>query len=123
MIAYTTLGTRNLERSAAFYDAILGDLGATRAMASPRMVIWAVNPQVPMFAVCTPYDGEACTAGNGTMISLAGGTREQVNALHAKALSLGAKDEGQPGERLPGYYLAYFRDLDGNKLSLLATAA
>jgi predicted lactoylglutathione lyase len=43
-------------------------------------------------------------------------SREEVDAFHAKALELGAADEGKPGERGPGVYFAYFRDLDGNKL-------
>ena len=41
----------------------------------------------------------------------------QVDALYRKALSLGATDEGPPGDRGDGYYGAYFRDLDGNKLN------
>jgi len=41
----------------------------------------------------------------------------QVEALYKKALSLGATDEGPPGDRGDNYYGAYFRDLDGNKLN------
>ena len=41
----------------------------------------------------------------------------QVDRIHALALSLGGKDEGQPGPRGEGFYAAYFRDLDGNKLN------
>jgi len=51
------------------------------------------------------------------MIALTVSTQEQVNLLHAKALSLGAENEGDPGLRSGGYYCAYFRDLDGNKLN------
>ena len=44
---------------------------------------------------------------------------EQVGRLHRKALELGARDEGAPGPRqLPGLYIGYFRDLDGNKLNV-----
>jgi predicted lactoylglutathione lyase len=43
-------------------------------------------------------------------------TRAEVDAFHAKALTLGGKDEGAPGERAPSFYFSYFRDLDGNKL-------
>jgi predicted lactoylglutathione lyase len=38
-----------------------------------------------------------------------------VDELHARAIELGASDEGPPGERLPGFYGGYFRDVDGNK--------
>ena len=36
-------------------------------------------------------------------------------AVHAKAIELGATDEGAPGQRLPIFYGGYWRDLDGNK--------
>ena len=38
--------------------------------------------------------------------------------MHARALELGGTDEGAPGERWPGFYAGYFRDLDGNKLNV-----
>jgi predicted lactoylglutathione lyase len=49
------------------------------------------------------------------MFALAASSREMVDKVHAKALSLGSKDEGAPGDRGNGFYGAYFRDLDGNK--------
>ena len=43
------------------------------------------------------------------------------HALHRKALELGAADEGAPGARgEEGFYAAYFRDLDGNKLNFFS---
>jgi predicted lactoylglutathione lyase len=51
------------------------------------------------------------------MVAINAGGRENVDKLYAKAISLGASDEGEPGERVPGmFYGAYVRDLDGNKL-------
>ena len=50
-------------------------------------------------------------------VALAIDSQEKINALHAKALELGGTDEGAPGERMPGFYAAYFRDPDGNKLA------
>ncbi|NBU89429.1 MAG: VOC family protein, partial [Betaproteobacteria bacterium] len=61
--------------------------------------------------------GHKATVGNGTMVALAASSPEQVQALHAKALALGGQDEGAPGPRGKGFYGAYFRDLDGNKLA------
>lgn len=120
MIAYTTIGSNDLKRSGAFYDALLAGLGAKRAMEFERMIIWGASPTAPMFAVCTPYDGKKATVGNGVMISLAVSTKEQVDQLHRKALELGGTDEGAPGSRGPGFYIGYFRDLDGNKLNFFA---
>ncbi|MFN2168829.1 MAG: VOC family protein, partial [Anaerolineae bacterium] len=71
----------------------------------------------PGFAVTLPYDGAAATVGNGVMIALVMDSREKVDAFYARALELGASDEGEPGERMPGFYAAYFRDPDGNKLN------
>jgi predicted lactoylglutathione lyase len=71
-----------------------------------------------MFSVLKPFDGQVATVGNGTMIALAASNPEQVQTLHAKALALGGADEGAPGPRGDGFYGAYFRDLDGNKLAI-----
>lgn len=120
MIAYTTLGTNDLKRAGAFYDALLAGLGAQRLMEFDRMIIWGTAPNAPMFGICTPFDGQPATAGNGTMISLAVDATAKVDALHAKALALGAKDEGAPGQRGAQFYIGYFRDLDGNKINFFA---
>ncbi|MBD3666808.1 MAG: VOC family protein, partial [Kangiella sp.] len=56
------------------------------------------------------------TPGKGTSVALAAKSKEHVDELHAKALELGATDEGAPGNRTDNFYGAYCRDLDGNKL-------
>lgn len=117
MIGYVTLGTNDLARSTAFYDALLGELGAKRIMESPRFVAWGTSMQAPSIGVILPFDGQPATRGNGTMVALAVKSPAQVDALHAKALELGGSDEGAPGERFKGFYAGYFRDLDGNKLN------
>lgn len=70
-----------------------------------------------MVAVIKPFDGRPATVGNGVMVALAASSKAQVDAIHRKALALGAKDEGAPGPRGDGFYAGYFRDLDGNKLN------
>lgn len=119
MIGYALVGTNQLEKALAFYDALLGPLGAGSAMEHPNGGrVYAVSPDKPMFGVVQPYDGKPATIGNGTMISLLLDTREQVEEVHARALSLGGADEGAPGWRGPegGFFGGYFRDLDGNKI-------
>ena len=117
MIGYTCVGTNQLERAVAFYDDLLGLLGAKPFFKSDRGVGWGVSLDQPMFSVLQPFDGQAATVGNGCMVALAASHPEQVQALHARALALGGSDEGAPGPRGTGFYGAYFRDLDGNKLA------
>jgi catechol 2,3-dioxygenase-like lactoylglutathione lyase family enzyme len=118
MIGYVTLGTNDLPRARAYYDALLGQLGAKRIMEGDRFVAWGVSPTSPALGVIKPFDGAAASVGNGTMVALVVDARAKVDALHAKALSLGSADEGAPGDRGGGFYAAYFRDLDGNKLNV-----
>jgi len=117
MIGYVTLGTQNLARAAAFYDALLSTIGASRYMESDRFIAWAVSPTTPSLAVALPFDGKPVTVGNGTMVALVVDSRAKVDALHKKALELGATDEGPVGARGDGFYAGYFRDPDGNKLN------
>jgi predicted lactoylglutathione lyase len=81
-----------------------------------RIKFYGTAMGAPMIAVCNPYDGKPHHPGNGNMIAIPGGSREGVDKLYAKAMELGASDEGPPGERMPVFYGGYVRDLDGNKL-------
>jgi catechol 2,3-dioxygenase-like lactoylglutathione lyase family enzyme len=116
MIGYATLGTNDLPRAAAFYDALFADMGAKRLWDSPSGIGWGVSMDTPSLAVMKPFDGQPATRGNGTMIGLVVQKPQQVDALYKKALALGATDEGPAGPRGSGFYVGYFRDLDGNKL-------
>ncbi len=118
MLAYTTLGTRDLARAAAFYDAVLAEIGAKRSMEEPDYFIaWDKGDGGAGLGITYPFDKQAATVGNGTMVALGATSREEVDRVYAKALALGGADEGAPGQRYPGFYAAYFRDLDGNKLN------
>ncbi len=117
MIGYVTFGTNDIQRAAKFYDALLGELGASRFMEMETFIAWGAGPGQPMLAVIKPFDKRPATVGNGVMVALAVDSTAKVDALHAKALALGGKDEGAPGSRGDGFYAGYFRDLDGNKLN------
>ena len=87
MIGYVTLGVSDLARAAEFYDAIAAEMD-------------------------TP------TVGNGTMVALQAKDKDQVHRLYKIAMAHGGTDEGPPGPRGDsGFYAAYFRDPDGNKLN------
>jgi catechol 2,3-dioxygenase-like lactoylglutathione lyase family enzyme len=117
MVGYTTLGTNDLPRAIAFYDALLGDIGAKQLMGDDRMVVWGKGGGGGMLAVCRPFDEGRATVGNGVMVALQMESPDAVKAFHARAIELGATDEGEPGPRGEGgFHGGYFRDLDGNKL-------
>jgi predicted lactoylglutathione lyase len=117
MIGYVTLGTNDIERAGRFYDELLAELGAKRSMQMDAFIAWSNKPGAPMLSVIKPYDKKAATVGNGVMVALQATSKAQVDALYAKAISLGATDEGKAGPRGDGFYAGYFRDLDGNKLN------
>ncbi len=118
MIGYVTIGTNDLARARVFYDALLSLLGAKMLYATETMAAWGTSKDGPTLMVTLPYDGAAATVGNGGMVALSGKDHATVDAVHAKAIELGARDEGPPGPRgTSGFYAGYFRDLDGNKLN------
>ena len=117
MIGYVTVGTNDIARAGRFYDALLGPRGAKRLMDTDTFILWGTSFTEPCIAVAKPFDGNPATVGNGVMVALQAESQEAVKALHAKALELGAQDEGAPGPRGDGFYAGYFRDLDGNKLN------
>jgi catechol 2,3-dioxygenase-like lactoylglutathione lyase family enzyme len=117
MIGYVTLGTHDLARGAPFYDAIAKELGTTRMMEGEQFIAWGKPGLGAGIGLTKPFDGKPATVGNGSMVALAAADKAQVDRLHTLALSLGGRCEGPPGQRGEGFYAAYFRDLDGNKLS------
>lgn len=116
MIGYVTLGTNDLARAGKFYDELLQEIGGKRAMEEERYIGWGAGAGSPMLLLIKPFDGKPASVGNGVMVALAAGSQEKVDAMHKKALALGARDEGAPGNRGGSFYGAYCRDLDGNKL-------
>ena len=117
MIGYVTLGTNDLARAAAFYDALAKELGVGRFMETDKFIAWGAPGGAPGIGLTKPFDGNKATVGNGVMVALAAKDKAQVDRIYALALALGGTDEGAPGPRGEGFYAAYFRDLDGNKLN------
>ena len=70
--------------------------------------------------VCTPFNSQAASVGNGTMVALKAKSWTAVQAFYQAALASGGTSEGEPGLR-PQYnddfYAAYVRDPDGHKLA------
>ncbi|MFD2232141.1 VOC family protein [Alkalimarinus sediminis] len=99
MIGYTTLGTNDMGQATAFYDRLFKAIGAERVFDKETFVAWGRSKQSPAFGVIKPFDEQTATVGNGVMIALPLASRESVDAIHAKALALGATNEGDPGVR------------------------
>ncbi|GAB4136660.1 MAG: VOC family protein [Sphingomonadales bacterium] len=120
MLSYVMLGTNDLEKAKAFYDALLPLVGGKRVFETFNGQAYGAGGGQAMFMITKPFDGQAATIGNGSMVALRADSPEQVDEVYAKAIALGATDEGAPGPRANGrVYAGYFRDLDGNKLNAI----
>ncbi len=121
-ILYVTLGFSDLTRTARFYDAVLPPLDMPR-LAEVDDGWLGYGPDydhgVGLY-LCPPFDGRGPTPGNGTMVAFRAPSAAHVRAFHAAALAHGGTDEGPPVARPQyeaGFYAAYVRDPDGNKLA------
>ena len=121
MIGYVTLGTNDLEKARAYYDALFGSIGAKRLMEFPQgFTLYGTGWGNPGVAVTPPYNGQTAVAGNGNMVAMVMDSRAKVDAFYNKAIELGGSDEGPPGVRGEdgprAFYGAYFRDPEGHKV-------
>lgn len=118
MLTSACLGTNDRARAVRFYDAVLGHLDIVRIFETDDEIGYGPSGGAPSLYIVKPYDGRPATWGNGTQVIFTAASPEAVDAFHAAALSHGGMDEGAPGPRdyTPGYYGAYCRDPDGNKL-------
>ena len=115
-LGHGVVGSNDLEKAKAFYDALLGSAEVTTLFEHPSGGRVYGKDGRPFFVVLGPYDKKPATVGNGSMHGFSFDTPQEVDAFYAKAMTLGGTDEGAPGYRAPGFYMSYFRDLDGNKL-------
>jgi catechol 2,3-dioxygenase-like lactoylglutathione lyase family enzyme len=116
-VGYICIGTNDFDRATAFYDALFGEMGGKRLFPTPHGQMYRVGNGA-MVMVTRPYDEKPAVASNGGMLAFQVDSKDQVAAMHAKALALGGSCEGKPGARGNFGEFAYFRDLDGNKLAV-----
>jgi catechol 2,3-dioxygenase-like lactoylglutathione lyase family enzyme len=118
MFSHVMIGTNDLPKAKAFYDAVLGSLGVKPGFVDRHRVFWRTPAGV--FSVTLPINGEPATVANGGTLGFACTSTEQVDAWHAAGLAQGGTScEDPPGERngtAGKLYLAYLRDLDGYKI-------
>ena len=118
MFAFVTIGTNNLKASAKFYDEILLPFDIVQVDSDERYAGYAninFRKKIELY-IMKPYNKEAATIGNGTMITFLADSKKIVDQFHAIGLENGGIDAGSPGPRHGEHYYAYIRDLDGNKI-------
>jgi catechol 2,3-dioxygenase-like lactoylglutathione lyase family enzyme len=122
-MAYCTVGSNRLIEAKSFYDDLLRVAGLTPLFDHPSGGRVYGSGDDFSFGLLGPFDGGPASIGNGSMVGFRFESRQEVDDFHARALDLGGRTEGGPAERGPGWYFAYFRDLDGNKLCGYCTSA
>ncbi|MGB6136104.1 MAG: VOC family protein [Shewanella sp.] len=126
MFSHVMIGVNDIEASKKFYDATLGALGIAPGHIDAKGRCFYMTPS-GIFALTKPINGEPASHGNGTTIGFAAQTPELADAWHAAGVANGGTAcEDAPGVRSgPAFdlYLAYLRDLDGNKLCALHRVA
>lgn len=127
MFSHVTIGCSEIERSAAFYDAVLIPLGLRRRAVTPDggplAACWVLPDRtLPRFYVYMPFDRKPASVGNGSMVAFSAPSEAAVDSAYAAGIAAGGSDEGVPGPRPhygDGYYGAYIRDPDGNKVHIV----
>ena len=120
MFDHLSIGVADLDRAAAFYDAVMAALGHVRLTHNPRHVSYGPPgfSGEPPFAILAG-GADARAPGRGAHLAFTAPDRAAVDRFHAAALAHGGTDEGAPGIREhydPGYYAAFVRDPDGHRL-------
>ncbi len=122
MFSHVVVGSNDLEKARRFYDAALGALGIGEGRIDkngtrPRYVY---RTPTATFFVTEAIDGQLATHANGGTIGFTCQSTDEVDRWYAAGVAHGGESiENPPGWRGPrvgGFYLAYLRDPDGNKL-------
>ncbi len=128
MIVYTMVGTKDLDQAVRFYDPLFTQMGMIQVWRDDNSASWGneANKRAPRYSVGYPFDGADASVGNGVMTAFQVPEAAQVDRLYEMAIQAGARGEGEPGLRPQygdGFYAAYLRDLDGNKLAFVCYMA
>ncbi len=122
MFSHMTVGSNDIAKAKAFYDALVKPLGLVCHASYPNAAGYGLTGGRPQLWIVNPLDKNPASVGNGVTIGLDAPNRAAVDAAYKAGMAGGAKDEGAPGLRThyhPNYYGAYLRDLDGNKLCVV----
>jgi len=122
MFSHIMVGSNDVQKSKAFYDATLGALSHSEGTIDEKGRCFYMTDS-GIFAITPPINGEPATHGNGSTIGFSCTTPEEADAWYAAGLANGGTScEEPPGVRELGIgklYLAYLLDPAGNKLCAL----
>jgi catechol 2,3-dioxygenase-like lactoylglutathione lyase family enzyme len=115
VIDHVSVGVRDLKAATAFYETVLATLGYAKLEDRPATV--GFGKKYPEFWI--NLRPGRLSAGDGDHVALRASSKDAVHAFHAAALAAGGTSDGDPGVRPhfgEGYYAAFIRDLDGNRI-------
>jgi catechol 2,3-dioxygenase-like lactoylglutathione lyase family enzyme len=115
VIDHVSIAVRDLAAATRFYETVLAPLGMTRLETRPATV--GFGKSYPEFWLNLRND--MTPPGDGAHVCLRARTTAIVDALHAAAVAAGGESDGAPGSRPQhgdGYYAAFIRDADGNRI-------
>jgi catechol 2,3-dioxygenase-like lactoylglutathione lyase family enzyme len=115
VIDHVSIAVRDLAAAARFYEAVLAPLGMTKLENRPATV--GFGKSYPEFWLNLRKD--MTPPGDGAHVCLRARTTAIVDAFHAAALAADGASDGAPGLRPQhgdGYYAAFIRDPDGNRI-------
>lgn len=124
MLGHLSIGVRDIERAALFYDAVMAPIGWGRLWHHPDALGYGPpggNDKLAVF-----LRDEARSPGPGFHLCLNAPDEAAVDAFHAAALAHGGTDVGAPGLRPhfgPDYYACFVLDPEGWKLEALHKAS
>ena len=125
MLHHVSVGVRDVERAAKFYDPVLKALGYRRVMEFlPYAIGYGETRERPEFWIQLPHNQQPASNGNGVHVAFLAKSRQVVSNFHDAALKQGGSNGGEPGPRPdygPSYYGAFIYDLDGNKVEAVLT--
>lgn len=117
MINHVSVPVRDLAEAARFYEAVLGVLSMTRQVTRPAIV--GFGKKYPEFWINRHPNIVVPSVASGAHVCFRAREPAVVDAFHAAALAAGGASDGSPGLRPQhgdGYYAAFIRDPDGNRI-------
>jgi catechol 2,3-dioxygenase-like lactoylglutathione lyase family enzyme len=117
MIDHISVGVRDLERAAGFYEAALAALGLSRLVTRPATIGFGKN--YPEFWINLRAGMAQVSPESGSHICLRAKSIAEVDGFHAAAVKAGGSSDGAPGLRAHDrvrYYAAFVIDPDGNRI-------